>query len=352
MTSDERRQREQKCAHFATSLLRLHKINKNFNIAFFYTCFFAFINAFGAIATTASSGLISGLAQIFISIFVTGMAFWAWTKSFIPKYILAIFFFFRFIDPSPDMGTVNPLFSIVGLVLTIKTIVDLREYKILEKLDGFPHFNERFELHESEYDPTHDTVTKVNGGRMDILGSKQPITTQQTITMIDKKMPKIILDKLPQIEDMYFPKKPVVDEQMLPIITELVFTLESVKKQAELNTSRLTYTIENIAERNKLNTDTSKLFSRLDTQDFVTPIESEISKLRERSMASKQTNITEKPATAKLPDPSENPMVAMLSKKAEPPKENKEDAVEVFKSKYSDYFSQYETIYDDKNKTL
>ncbi len=363
MTNEERVQLEKKCSHFATSLLRLHKVNRNSKIAFIFTCFFAFTNVFTAIITTGTSGVIAGLVQVFMSLLLTGLAFWAWTKSYIPKYILAILFSFQVIGVFSNVGAINPFLSFIGLVLTIITIVDLREYKKLEKLDGFPHFNERFELQDNEYSPTHQTVSKVNGGRMDTTGYKQ-VNNRQFVQPPKNKNLEIVLDKLPQVEDMYFPKKPVVDKQVSSIITELVPTLENVKEQARVNTSKLSYTLNNIAEQNKLNTDTSKLFSKLDAKDFVTPVKSEILKTREPSISNKPSSIneklvatkipspTEKPIATKIADTSENPMVAVVSKKPEPAKENNEDVVEEFKLKYSNYFSQYETIYDGKNKTL
>ena len=377
MTNEEKLQREQKCSHFATSLLRLHKINRNSKIAFIYTCLFAFINAFTAIITTATSGVIVGLAQVFMSLLLTGLAFWVWTKSYIPKYILAIFLLFQVIGIFSNVGAINPFLSLIGLVLTIITIVDLREYKKLEKLNGFPHFNERFELQDNEYSPTYKTVSRVNDGRMDAMGYKQAnnermnvteneqvTAIKQPITMIDKKMPEIVIEKLPQVDDMYFPKKPVIDKLVSSIKTELVSTLENVKEQARVNTSKPNYTLNNVAEQNKLNTDTSKLFPKLDTKDSVTPVKSEISITREPSISNKPSSISEKPVATKLPSPmekpvatkidnaTEKPVVAVTSKKPEPAKENNEDVVEAFKSKYSNYFSQYDTIYDGKNKTL
>ena len=208
------------------------------------------------------------------------------------------------------MSALDVLFSLTGFVLTIITITDLHEYKKLEKLDGFPHFNERLALHESEYDPMYNTVSRVNDGYMDVVGSNKT-NNELLMTPPKNKSHEIFIDTLPQVEDMYLPEKLIAEREITVLATELIHTLENVKKQAEINSFKPAWiSRENAVQKNN-------------TQGFATTFNS-------------NTTISTKPPIITLPDPSENPMVAMLSKRTE--SDSKEYTVESLKSNYSDYF--------------
>lgn len=326
MTNEERLQRQEKCAHFANSLQKLHRIDKTSKIAFFFTCFFAFANIFNAIITTVANGVAGGLLQVFVSLFLVVMAFWAWTKSFIPKYIMLISYFICLVFAPFFMGALDALFSLIGFVLTNITISDLREYKRLEKLYGFPHFNERLALHESEYDPMYNTVSRVNDGYMDVVGSNKT-NNELLMTPPKNKSHEVFIDTLPQVEDMYSPENLISEREITVLATKLIHTLESVKKQAEVNS----FNPAQISRGNAV--------QKNNTQGFATTLNS-------------NTTISTKPPIITLPEPSENPMLAMLSKSSLQLSDKEKDSAESIRTSYSDYFSQYETIYDDKNKTI
>lgn len=327
MSNEERQNQTKDYSYLDSALKKLNKINKNSNIAFYFSAFYAFANIWAAIVSVSISGIIVGLTQVFLSFLLAGIAYWSWTKATIPKYLLVIFYLYQLFQTK--FSSVPTLFSFVGLVLTVITITDLREYKKLEKLEGFPHFNERFVKHQSEYIPTHKISSKNNNGNMDFAGTfydNIQTDTQQTTTQAENKTYEIVLDALPQVDDMYSVEKPDIGDNQIPDLkTEINSILEKAKKYTEPNTSETDNTFETYKK------------------DL-----GQITEYNHNSI-SLEKELRETPVTNKTSAPVEITLDTVHSNKSESDTEN---IFESLRPGYSDYFSQYETIFDNKNKIL